>query len=75
MSTLFLSNSGFLRAHGTKDENATAQRLPSFFPDDVQQRWMDWAARTPSTLSDVPEEHRRVKSLKLHFRLSRMPLS
>ena len=47
-------------ARGTKDENAKgcAQHLPSFFTDEVQQRWLDWAARTPSTLSDVPEEHR-----------------
>ena len=46
-------------ARGTKDENAKgcAQHLPSFFTDEVQQRWLDWAARTPSTLSDVPEEH------------------
>ena len=35
-----------------------AQRLPSFFPSDVQQIWLDWARRTPSTLADVPEEHR-----------------
>ena len=35
-----------------------AQRLPSFFPSDVQQIWVDWARRTPSTLADVPEEHR-----------------
>ena len=47
-------------ALGTKDENTTgcAQRLPSFFPPEVQQRWVDWAARTPSTLAEVPEEHR-----------------
>ena len=35
-----------------------AQRLPSFFPSDVQQIWLEWARRTPSTLADVPEEHR-----------------
>jgi len=47
-------------AKGTDDEKITgcAQRLPSFFTGDVVQAWVDWADRTPSTLADVPEEHR-----------------
>ena len=47
-------------AQGTNDEKSTgcAQRLPSFFTGDVVQAWVDWADRTPSTLADVPEEHR-----------------
>jgi hypothetical protein len=37
---------------------ASTVLLPSFFPSDVQQIWVDWARRSPSTLADVPEEHR-----------------
>ena len=47
-------------ARGPKEEAAIgcAQRMPSFFPPEVKQRWMDWAARTPGTLAEVPEEQR-----------------
>ena len=47
-------------ARGRKEEAAIgcAQRMPSFFPPEVKQRWVDWAARTPSTLAEVPEEQR-----------------
>ena len=45
---------------GPKEEAAIgcAQRMPSFFPPEVKQSWIDWAARTPGTLAEVPEEQR-----------------